>query len=111
LGNKIVKTPQSYEEWLSLPLEHQRQLTSAWNSNDGEGHAFALIAAGRLSLSTPRKVRRAEIGIYHCGEYVLHMDVSSEEHSHCPEFLDQIFEGFRVIWIVDDTVYCGDGND
>jgi hypothetical protein len=91
--------PQTYDEWLALS-EDERDATKCfiWNAYRRSGVAFAFTAACRLAMQSRHAVLDIAIGTYHGGEYVLHMIVSEHDFKECPPFLDQRFEGFRVVW-------------
>lgn len=91
--------PKTYDDWLALTLEEQRHVHfSVWDRGAGDGLAIAHMAAVRLAMSTPRQVLNITVGMYHGGEYLLHLTVSDEDYATCPAMLEQTFEGFRVVW-------------
>jgi hypothetical protein len=91
---------QTYDDWLSLTDEARDHVKfDKWSAYARDGLAFAFMAAARLAMQSAYKILDIRIGTYHCGEYVLHMTVSSEDFEKCPPMLTASFEGFRVVWM------------
>jgi hypothetical protein len=96
----MTSAPNTYDEWLALSDEDRRIVHfKVWDVYERDGIAIAYTAATRLAMESSRKVLSIEIGTYHGGEYLLHMEVSAEEYADCPPMLEDVFEGFRVVWL------------
>jgi hypothetical protein len=96
----MVSPPKTYDEWLALSDEERDEVhLHQWNAYERDGIAFAFMAAARLAMQSPHKVLDVKIGTYHCGEYLLRLTVSQEDHRNYPPMLTQTFEGFRVVWV------------
>ena len=91
--------PRSYEDWLRLDPREKEQVAQGWDAYQRGGFGFALCAAGRLILASDCKVIDASPGLYHGGEWVLHATVDKDAFPTRPKMLEQVFEGFRVIWM------------
>jgi hypothetical protein len=96
--------PHTYEDWLLLTEEERDHVHSVlWNAYARTGVAFAFSAAARLAMGSPFGVLNIRIGTYHCGEYLLYLTVSADDFPKCPPPREQRFEGFRVVWMPEQT--------
>jgi hypothetical protein len=88
----------TYDDWLALSEEAQDELKHSWDAYSHEMFWVPMMAAVRLANQCGNPVSDLYAGIYHGGEYVLHLTVAPEVFVHCPKPLVQRFEGFRVVW-------------
>ncbi|OYP34326.1 hypothetical protein [Rhodopirellula sp. MGV] len=92
---------RTYNDWLTLPEDSREHFHRQWNVYAHEMFWVPMCAASRLAAQTSVPVVDLYAGVWHGGEYVLHLTVSRESLSSLPRPLEQTFEGFRVIWLGD----------
>lgn len=87
-----------YKDWLALSAQERFDAKMSWNAYERESIGIPYTAAGRLAISSERKVLDVAVGTYHGGEYLIHATVSDEDFRNCPRMLSEEFEGFRIVW-------------
>ncbi len=90
-----------YDDWLTLPEDAREHFHRAWDVYSHEMFWVPMCAASRLAAQTHVPVIDLYAGIWHGGEYVLHLTVPKASLPSLPRPLEQTFEGFRVIWVGD----------
>jgi hypothetical protein len=89
----------SYEDWLAMTDKERLDTKMSWDAYERESIGVAYTAAGRLAITSERKILDLAIGTYHGGEYLIHATVSQEDFKDCPPMLTEEFEGFRIVWL------------
>jgi len=94
----MPKSPKTYDEWLALTSDQRKEVhLHEWNVYLGDGRAIAVMAGAHLMQSDSR-VLDIQIGIWHCGEFVLQPTVSNDDFKIVANGPPQEFEGFRILW-------------
>lgn len=89
----------TYQDWLKLNDEQRDEIHfRQWNVYERDGYIITHMAASRLAEGSHLKIFDIRIGTYHGDEYTLDPYVSDIDYQNCPPMLQQVFEGFRVIW-------------
>ena len=71
----------------------------SWNVYERENIGVAYTAAGRLAISSGRKILDVAVETDHGGEYLIRGVVSDEDFEDVSEMPADEFEGFRIVWI------------
>lgn len=90
-----------YDDWLSLPDDARDHFHRQWDVHQHEMFWVPMLAAARLASRSHLPVTDIYAGVWHGGEYVLHLTVPRDSLASLPRPLEQTFEGFRVIWMGD----------